>query len=89
MSSDLDPSFQNWDLHYDEGLSQFETKDICYLVAESPNVLEDVKPGVLYVIGGLVDHNHHKVSSKLLSQMLRDLPIIMTFEYLRWALFGR
>jgi tRNA (guanine9-N1)-methyltransferase len=39
----------------------FETDKIVYLTAESSNVLEQLDPSMVYVIGGLVDHNSKKV----------------------------
>lgn len=32
---------------------------VIYLTAESPNVVEKIAPGHIYVIGNLVDNNHH------------------------------
>jgi len=60
----MDPSHVNWDLHFEKKLLETFPKDkVVYLTAESPNVLTGLEPGVVYVIGGLVDHNHHKVSN--------------------------
>lgn len=54
--------YQNWDVHLEaEGPREsFGADNIVYLAAESPNVLQDLVPDKVYIIGGLVDHNHHK-----------------------------
>lgn len=33
---------------------------LCYLTADSPHVLEALEPGVVYVVGGLIDRNRFK-----------------------------
>ena len=62
----VDPSHVNWDVHFDEDLfCNSYAGSLMYLTAESSNVLTDIEPGKVYVIGGLVDHNHQKVSEVL------------------------
>lgn len=55
-------NYQQWDIHIKtEGYSGvFATEDIVYLTSDSPNVLKEVDQSKAYIIGGLVDHNHHK-----------------------------
>uniref|UniRef100_H2ZFZ0 tRNA methyltransferase 10 homolog A n=1 Tax=Ciona savignyi TaxID=51511 RepID=H2ZFZ0_CIOSA len=57
----MDPSHENWDLHFDaDVLKQFEKDNLVYLTAESDNILSNIDRGKVYIIGGLVDHNHEK-----------------------------
>lgn len=54
--------YLNWDINiraesYDE---VFETDRLVYLTSDSDNVLTELNAEDVYVIGGLVDHNHHK-----------------------------
>ncbi len=62
----LDKSgFENWDLHrhnkhYLDVFSDVEKENIVYLTSDSSNVIEEFDENKVYIIGGLVDHNHHK-----------------------------
>lgn len=58
-----DKGWVNWkDIHIKpEHYSEFIKKeDLIYLTSDSPNVLKELDESKAYVIGGLVDHNHHK-----------------------------
>ncbi|XP_004617747.2 tRNA methyltransferase 10 homolog A isoform X1 [Sorex araneus] len=58
-----DKGWVNWkDIHINpEHYSEFIKKeDLIYLTSDSPNVLQELDESKAYVIGGLVDHNHHK-----------------------------
>jgi tRNA (guanine9-N1)-methyltransferase len=54
--------WRNWDIIREERsfMDVFEKEKIIYLTSESDNVLDTLEKGATYVIGGLVDHNHHK-----------------------------
>lgn len=55
--------WENWNVQYDFDKNHcdvFPKDKMIYLTCESDNVLETLEPGFVYVIGGLVDHNHHK-----------------------------
>ena len=51
-------------MHTESYLEQFGAESVVFLTAESPNVLQTLDPSKAYIIGGLVDHNHHKVGIK-------------------------
>ncbi|XP_003410506.1 tRNA methyltransferase 10 homolog A [Loxodonta africana] len=58
-----DKGWVNWkDIHIKpEHYSELIKKeDLVYLTSDSPNVLKELDESKAYVIGGLVDHNHHK-----------------------------
>lgn len=59
---DRNDGYLNWDINireeaYDE---VFDRDSLVYLTSDSDTVLTELKEEDVYVIGGLVDHNHHK-----------------------------
>nr|XP_056711141.1 tRNA methyltransferase 10 homolog A [Euleptes europaea] len=60
---ETDKGWINWkDIHIKpEHYSELVKKeDLVYLTSDSPDVLNELDESKAYVIGGLVDHNHHK-----------------------------
>lgn len=54
--------YENWDVewHFKSHTEVFKKDDIVYLTSDSEQVLKKLEEGTTYVIGGIVDHNHHK-----------------------------
>lgn len=63
IMDEINKGWVNWkDVHiksepFHEVLSK---EDLVYLTSDSPNILQELDEAKAYVIGGLVDHNHHK-----------------------------
>uniref|UniRef100_A0A8D8RZB9 tRNA (guanine(9)-N(1))-methyltransferase n=1 Tax=Cacopsylla melanoneura TaxID=428564 RepID=A0A8D8RZB9_9HEMI len=55
--------YQNWDVHIHEEpyLDIFNKEDLVYLTSDSNNIIQDLDTSKVYIIGGLVDHNQHKL----------------------------
>lgn len=55
--------YQNWDIyfHSQDYTDIFPKENLVYLTSESDNVITELKEDKIYIIGGLVDHNSHKV----------------------------
>lgn len=56
--------YENWDLffHSDNYLTVFPKEKLVYLTSESSKIIMELEEDKVYIIGGLVDHNSHKVS---------------------------
>lgn len=54
--------WRNWDVFPNKKsfMDLFDKEKIIYLTSESENVLDELEKGAVFIIGGLVDHNHHK-----------------------------
>lgn len=54
--------YHNWDVKMtsESYLKLFDRNSIVYLTSDSDHVLDALDPNAAYIIGGLVDHNHHK-----------------------------
>ncbi|XP_078533605.1 tRNA methyltransferase 10 homolog A isoform X1 [Lissotriton helveticus] len=58
-----DKGWVNWkDIYFqsEHYMKLAKTEDLIYLTSDSPDVLDELDETKAYVIGGLVDHNHHK-----------------------------
>jgi tRNA (guanine9-N1)-methyltransferase len=50
---------------YERVLNDVATENLVYLTADSDNVIDTLEKDKVYILGGLVDKNRHKVSLPL------------------------
>ncbi|XP_026072743.1 tRNA methyltransferase 10 homolog A [Carassius auratus] len=63
VMDEINKGWVNWkDVHFrpDAFHEILKEEDLVYLTSDSPHVLQELDEAKAYVIGGLVDHNHHK-----------------------------
>ena len=69
---DRNDGYKNWDIKImaEPYIDIFPKEKIVYLTSDSDEVLNELDKDSVYVIGGLVDHNHHKgISLKRASEL--------------------
>lgn len=61
-SLERNDGYRNWDINFRQQsyLDVFPKDNIIYLTSDSDDILTKMDKNAVYIIGGLVDHNHHK-----------------------------
>ncbi|KAG8433154.1 hypothetical protein GDO86_017443 [Hymenochirus boettgeri] len=60
---EYDKGWVNWkdiQIHSEHYKDTLKTEELVYLTSDSPEILNELDESKAYIIGGLVDHNHHK-----------------------------
>ncbi|KAM5192214.1 tRNA methyltransferase 10 homolog A [Mantella aurantiaca] len=60
---EYDKGWINWKdihIHSEHYKDLMKSEDLVYLTSDSPEILHELDETKAYIIGGLVDHNHHK-----------------------------
>lgn len=50
---------------YEATFNDIQSENLVYLTADSPNIIQSLEKDKVYIIGGLVDKNRHKVRTKI------------------------
>jgi tRNA (guanine9-N1)-methyltransferase len=62
---------------YETALNDVRSEDLVYLTADSPNVIQSLERDKVYIIGGLVDRNRHKVQTTKITTKVNYRAFVM------------